>query len=107
LRTVGEDRTRDEGMCGYSLQAEFSGALAADPHHPELSFLVSHPYVENFARPNLSPYALDYQPARAHIRYQGRMRKRLAMCIHSPDLHRELNFDSRTLSSIHRQGHCA
>jgi hypothetical protein len=103
---VGEDRIRDEGLCRYALQAKFTGALAADPHHPELGLLVSHPYVENFSCPNLPPYALDHQPTRAHIRYQGWVRKRLAMGIHSPNLYRELNLNSWTLASIHRR-HCA
>jgi hypothetical protein len=44
---------------------------------------------------------LNHQAADAHVGDEPGMRKRLAMSIHSPNLYRKLNLNSRADSSIH------
>jgi len=50
----------DKRMCRYALQAYISAAFAADPHDSKLGFFITHAHVEDFARPNLPPHALDH-----------------------------------------------
>ena len=101
LRTMGENRIGKKSMCRDPLQSQFECALAPNPNHLELRFLLTHLYVENLSDPNFPPYSLDHQPPGAHIGYQGRIHKRLAMGIHSPNLHWKLDFNSWALASIH------
>lgn len=93
-------------MQGQPLQAYFAIAVIGNPHNAELRFDLTHLHIENFTGSNLSPHALNYQTADAHVGYQAGLGKRLAMSIHSPNLYRELNFDSWAKSSIHGR-HCA
>jgi len=101
LGTVREHGMCNECMRGHPLQADFAIALADDPDNAELGFVLAHLDIENLTRPNLSSHTLYYQPANAHIRHERRIGKRLAMGIHSPNLHRKLDFNSWALTSIH------
>jgi hypothetical protein len=93
-------------MQGQPLQAYFANAVIDNPDNAELRFGLAHLDIENFTGSNLSPYALNYQTAHTHVGYEAGLGKRLAMSIHSPNLYRELNFDSWAKSSIHGR-HCA
>jgi hypothetical protein len=97
---------RNECVRGHALQAHFAIAVAKNPDDAELGFDLTHLDIEKFTGSNLSHYALNYQAAHAHVGYQAVMGKWLAMSIHSPNLYRELNFNSRAESSIHGR-HCA
>jgi hypothetical protein len=92
---------RDEGVRSQSLKANFAIALADNPDNAELSFHLSHLDVENFTGSKLAPHALNHQAADTHVGDEPGMRKRLAMSIHSPNLYRKLNLNSRADSSIH------
>ena len=91
----------NEGMRSQPLQADFAIAIAYNPDNAELSFDLSHLDIENFTGSNLAPHALNHQAAAAHVGYEAGVRKRLAMSIHSPNLYRKLNLNSRADSSIH------
>jgi hypothetical protein len=97
---------RNECVRSHSLQAHFVIAVANNPNDAELSFDLTHLDIEKFTGSNLSHHTLNYQTADAHVDYQAGMGKGLAMSIHSPNLYRELNFNSRAESSIHGR-HCA
>ena len=104
--TVRENGVRNERMRGQPLQTYFAVAFGDNPDDAELRFDLTHLDIENLTGPNLSHYALDYQTAHAHVNYEARLGKGLAVGIHSPNLYRKLNFDSWAESSIHA-GHCA
>jgi hypothetical protein len=106
LGTVREHGMRNECVRGHALQAHFVATVTNNPDHAKLSFDLTHLDIEEFTGSNLSHHTLDYQPADAHVDYEPGMGKGLAMSIHSPNLYRELNFDSGAESSIHRR-HCA
>jgi hypothetical protein len=97
---------RNECVRGHALQAHFVVAVANNPDDAELGFDLTHLDIEKFTGSDLSHYTLNDQTAHAHVGYQAGVGKRLAMSIHSPNLYRELNFDSGAESSIHRR-HCA
>ena len=97
---------RNECVQGQPLQAYFAIAVIDNPDDTELRFHLTHLDIENFTGSNLSLHALDDQTADTHVRYKARLGKRLAVRIHSPNLYRELNFDSWAKSSIHGR-HCA
>lgn len=97
---------RDECMRSQPLQADFAIALADHPDNAELGFDLTHLDIENFTGSNLPPHALDHQASDAHIDYEGRLAEWLTVGIHSPNLYRELNFNSWALAAIHG-GHCA
>ena len=101
-----ENGVCDERMRGQPLQADFAVPLADNPDDAELGFNLTHLDIENFTGSNLSHDALNDETADAHVDYEPGMGKGLAMSIHSPNLHRELNFDSWAESSIHGS-HCA
>jgi hypothetical protein len=106
LGTVREHGMRNECVRSHSLQAHFVIAVANNPNDAELSFDLTHLDIEKFTGSNLSHYTLNYQATHAQVDYESVMGKRLAMSIHSPNLYRELNFDSRAEPSIHGR-HCA
>jgi hypothetical protein len=106
LGTVREHGMRNEGMQRQPLQAYFAFAIIHNPDDAELRFDLTHPNIENFTGSNLSLYALNYQTADTHVGDKSVLGKGLAMSIHSPNLYRELNFDSWAKSSIHGR-HCA
>ena len=93
---------REERVCRDPLQSQLACALAPNPNDSKLGFLFAHLHIKDLAGPNFSSYSLNYQPTGAHICHQGRVHKRLAMGIHSPNLHRKLDFNSWALPSIHR-----
>ena len=97
---------RNECMQGQPLQAYFAIAVIHNPHDAELRFDLAHLNIENFTASNLSHHALNYQTADTHVGNKAGLGKRLAMRIHSPNLYRELNFDSWAKPSIHGR-HCA
>jgi len=99
---MGENRVSEERVCRDPLQSQLACALAPNPNDSKLGFLFAHLHIKDLAGPNFSSYSLNYQPTGAHIRHQGRVHKRLAMGIHSPNLHRKLDFNSWALPSIHR-----
>ena len=96
----------DEGVQRQPLQADLTVAFVNHPNNTELRFDLAHLNVENFTGPKLAHDALNYQTADAHVRYKAGLGERLAVSIHSPNLHRKLNFDSWAKSSIHGR-HCA
>ena len=106
LGTVREHGMRNECVRGHSLQAHFVATVTNNPDHAKLSFDLTHLDIEKFTGSNLSHHTLNDETADAHVDYKAGMGKRLAMSIHSPNLHRELNFDSWAESSIH-ESHCA
>jgi hypothetical protein len=106
LGTVREHGMSNECVRGHALEAHFVIAVANYPDHAKLSFDLTHLDIEKFTGSNLSHDALDYQTADAHVDNKTGIGKRLAMSIHSPNLHRELNFDSWADSAIHGR-HCA
>jgi hypothetical protein len=92
---------RDECVRGHALQTYFCFTLDADPHHPELSPIIAHAHIKDLTLANFPFNALDHEAANAHVGYKSRVSKGQAMGIHSPNLHRELDFNSWTLASIH------
>jgi len=92
---------RDKCMRGQPLQTDLPVGLAAYPYDAELGLFLTHAHVKDLALPNSPSHALDHQATNAHVGYKSGMSKRLAIGIHSPNLHRELDFDSWALASIH------
>jgi hypothetical protein len=106
LGTVREHGMRNECVQGQPLQSYFASAVIDNPDNAELRFDLTHLNIKNFTAPNLSHYSLNYQAADTHVDDKAGLSKWLTVSIHSPNLYRELNFDSWAKSSIHGR-HCA
>jgi|SRR5581483_6169974 len=99
LRAVDQNGSCQERGCGQALHAQLAGR--ADPHHPKLSSVASHLQVKHFADADAPNQALYYQSAGTQIRDQRGIGEGLAISIHSPDLHWELNFNAGIMAAIH------